>query len=71
VEVKSSGDISAELARGQKIQEHVVTDSDLRNVENRPSLTSSTAAEKRQDVSSKNTMDEMGDTITGGNDIGL
>jgi len=30
-------DICAELARGQKIEEHVVTDLDLRNDENRPS----------------------------------
>ena len=28
-------------------------------------------AEERQDVSSKNTMNEMADVITGGNDIGL
>ena len=44
--VKSSGDISAEPVKGQKIEEHVVTDLDLRNDENRPSLTSSAAAEK-------------------------
>jgi len=48
-----------------------VTDLDLRNVETSPSLTSSAAAEERQDVSSKNTIDEMADAITGGNDIGL
>jgi len=30
--MKSSGYISAEPARGQKIEEHVVTDFDLRNV---------------------------------------
>jgi len=59
VAVKSSGDISAELVRGQKIEEHAVTDLDLRNDETRRSLTSS-AAEERQDVSSKNTIDEMG-----------
>jgi len=47
-----------------------VTDLDLRNVETSPSLTSSAAAE-RQDVSSKNTIDEMADAITGGNDICL
>jgi len=47
-----------------------VTDLDLRNVETSSSLTSS-AAEERQDVSSKNTIDEMADAITGGNDIGL
>jgi len=48
-----------------------VTDFDLRNDENRPSLTSSAVAEERQNVLSKNTMDEMADAITGGNDIGL
>jgi len=53
VAVKSSGDISAESVRGQKIEEHVVTDLDLRNDENRPSSTSSAVAEERQDVSSK------------------
>jgi len=41
-----------------------VTDLDLRNDENRPSLTSSAVAEERQDVSSKN-------AITGGSDTGL
>ena len=56
--VKSSGDISAEPVRGQKIEEHVVTDLDVRNDENRPSLTSGAAAE-HQEVSSKNTMDEF------------
>jgi len=50
VAVKSSGDISAELARGQKIEEHVVTDLDLRNDENGPGLSSSTVAEERQMV---------------------
>ena len=70
VVVKSTGDISAELVRGQKIEEHV-TDLDLRNDENRPSLTSSAAAEEREDVSSKNTIDEMADAITGGNDMGF
>jgi len=67
VVVKSTGDISAEPARGQKIEEHVVTDLNVRNDENRPSLTSSAAAEELQNVSSKNTMDEMADAITGGN----
>jgi len=71
VAVKSRGDISAEPVRGQKIEEHVVTDLDLRNDENRPGLTSSAAAEEHQDVSSKNTIDEMADAITGGNDVGL
>jgi len=36
VAVESSEDISAEPVRGQKIEEHVVTDLDLRNYENRP-----------------------------------
>jgi len=47
VAVKSSGDISAKPVRGQKIEAHVVTDLDLRNDENRPSLTSSAVAEER------------------------
>jgi len=50
--VKSSGHICAELLSGQKIEEHIeehiVTDLDLRNNENTPSLISS--AEERQDV---------------------
>jgi len=70
VAVKSSGDISAKPVRGQKIEEHVVTDLDLRSVENRPSLTSG-AAEERQEVSSKSTIDELSDAITEGKDIGL
>jgi len=49
VAVKSSGDISAEPVRGQKSEEHVVTDLDGRNDENRPSLTSA-VAEERQDA---------------------
>ena len=69
--MQSSGDISEEPVRGQKIEEHVVTDLDLRNDENKLSLTSSAIAEERQDVSLKNTIDEMADAITGGNDIGL
>ena len=69
--VRSSGDNSAELVRGQKIEEHVVTDLDLRNDETRPSLISSAVAEERQDVSSKHTADEMADAFTGGNDMGL
>jgi len=70
--MKSSGDISAEPARGQKIEEHVVTDLDARNDDNRPSLTSSAAAaEERQDVSSINTTDEFFDAITEGKYIGL
>jgi len=50
VAVKSRGDISAESVSEQKIEEHVVTDLDLRNDENTPSSTSSTVAEERQDV---------------------
>ena len=69
--VKSRGDISAELVRGQKIEEHVVTDVDVRADENRPSLTSGAVAEERQEVSSKNTIDELADAITGGKDVGL
>ena len=42
-----------------------MTDLDLRNDENRPSLTSSAVAE-RQDVSPKNTIDKMADAITWG-----
>ena len=68
--VKFSGDISTEAVRGQKIEEHV-TGLDLRNDENRLSLTSGAVAGKRQEVSSKNTMDEMADAITEGKDIGL
>jgi len=45
--VKSSGDISAKPVRGQKIEEHVVTDLDLRNDENGPSLTRGAVAEER------------------------
>ena len=69
--VKSSGDISAKPVRGQKIEENVVTDLDLRNDENRPSLTSSAVPEERQDVSSKNTLNEMAHTITRGINVGL
>ena len=71
VAVKSSGDISAEPVRGQKIEEPVVTDLDLCNDENRPSLTSGAVAEESQDVSSKSTIDKMADAITGSNQIGL
>ena len=59
------------MCRLQKIEEHVVTDLDLRNDENRTSLTCRAAAEERQNVSSINTIDDMADTITGGNDMGL
>ena len=69
--MKSSGDISTELVRGQKIEKHVVTVLDLRNDENRSSLTSGAVAEERQEVSSKRTIDKMVDAITGGKDIGL
>ena len=68
--VKSSGDISEEPVRGQKIEEQVVTDLDVRNDDNRPSLTS-VAAEERHEVSSTNTIDELSDATTGGKDIGL
>jgi len=71
VAVKSSGDISAEPVRGQKSKEHVVTDLNLRNDDNRPSLTSNVAAEERQRESLKNTIDEMADTITASSDISL
>jgi len=60
----------AEISRGKKIEEHVVTDLDLRNDESRPSLTSGAVAEERQEVSSQITIDEMADTITGGNNLG-
>ena len=69
--VKSSGDIPAEPVKGQKIEEHVVTDLDLCSHENAPSLTSTAVAEERQDVSSKNTMGDMADAINGGTGIGL
>ena len=69
--MKSRGDISAEPVRGQKIEEHVGIDFDVRHDENRPSLTSGALAEERQEVSSKNKIDELADTITGGKDIGL
>jgi len=70
--MKSSGDISAEPARGQKIEEHVVTDLDARNDDNRPTLTSgAAAAEERQDVSSKNTTDELSGAITECKDVSL
>jgi len=71
VAVKSNGDIFEEPVRGQKIEKHVITEFDLRNDENRPSLTSSAVAEDRQDVSSKNTIDKIADPTTEGNDIGL
>jgi len=58
--------------RGQKIEEHVVTDLDARNDENRPGSSSGPgAAEESQEVSSKNTTDELSDAITGDKDIGL
>ena len=67
--VKSSGDISEEPVRRQKIE--VVTDLDQRNDDNGPSLTSGAAAAEHQKVSSKNTIDELSDAITGDKDIGL
>ena len=42
---QSSGAISAELLRRQKIEEHAAPDLDLRNDENRRSLASSAVAE--------------------------
>jgi len=71
VAVKSSGDIYAEPVRGQKIEEPVVTDFDVRNDYSRPSLASGAATEEHQDVSSINTIDELSDAITGGKAIGL
>jgi len=71
VAVKSSGEISAEAVRGQKIEKHVVTDLDLRNDDNGHSLTNGAAAEDRQEVSLKNTIDELSDAFTGGKDVGL
>jgi len=60
-----------ETERGQKIEEHVVTDLDVWYDDNRPSLISGSSAEERQGVSSKNTIDELSDAITGGKDICL
>jgi len=57
--------------RGQNIEEHVVTDLDVPNNDNRPSLISGSAADERQEVSSTNTIDELSNAITGGTDIGL
>jgi len=71
VVVKARGDNSAEPVRGQKIEEHVVADLDLRNDGNRPGLSSAAAAEERQEVVSKNTIDGLSDAITGGRAIGL
>ena len=45
--------LSAEPARGRKIEEQVVTDFHAHNDENRSSVTSSAVAEERQDVSPK------------------
>ena len=69
--MKSSGDFSVELLRWQKLGKHAVADLDLCNDENRPSLTSGPVAEERQEVSSKNTIDELSEAITGCKDIGL
>ena len=69
--VKSSRDISADPVRRKKIEEHVVTDLDVRNDDNRPSLTSGAAAEEGHEVSSKDTIDELSYGISGGKDIGL
>jgi len=59
------------ICKGQKIEEHVVTDVDVRNDEDRSSSTSGAAAEERQEVSSKNTIDKTADAITRGKYIGL
>jgi len=69
VAVKSNGVISAEHVIRQKIE--VGTDLDLRNDDDRTSLTSGAATEERQEVSSKNTIYELVDAITGGKDVGL
>jgi len=71
VAVKARGDISVQPVRGQKIEEHVFTDLDVGNDDNTPSLSSGAVAEERQEVSLKNTIDGLSDTITGGRDIGL
>jgi len=71
VAVKSTGDISAEPVTGQNTEEHVLSDLDVRNDKNRPSLTSDAVAEERQAVLSRNTIDELADAITGDKDIGL
>jgi len=55
----------AEPVRKQKIEKHAVTDLDLRNDENRPSLSTGGApVAERQEVSSKNTIDKMADATT-------
>jgi len=71
VAVKSSGDISAEPVRGQKIKEQVVTDLDVLNHANRPSLTSLVAAEECQEISSENAIDELAVATIRGKNIGL
>jgi len=43
----------------------------VRNDGNRHNLTCGAAAKERQEVSSKNTIDELSDAITGGKDSGL
>ena len=53
------------------IEEQVIADLDVRNDANRPSFTSGGAAKERQEVSSKNTIDELSEAITGCKDIGL
>ena len=54
--MKPKRDISSEPIRGQKIE--VDTDEDLRNGDNRVSLTSDAKAEEHQEISSKNTLDQ-------------
>ena len=68
--MKSTGDVSAEPVRGRKSKNiFLQTDLDGRNDENRPSSTTCAAAEERQEVSSKNTTDELSDIFTEGKDI--
>jgi len=68
--MKSTGDVSAEPVRGRKSKNiFLQTDLDGRNDENRPSSTTCAAAEERQEVSSKNTIDELSDIFTEGKDI--
>jgi len=60
-----------DVAAKSRIIQVTVTDLNQRNDESRSSLTSSAISKVRQDVSSKNTIDEMADAITVGNKIGL
>ena len=72
VAVKSSGDISEEPEEDSKARNKLWQSISTHNDENRPSLTSGAATvAELQEVSSKNTINEMADPISGGNDIGL